>query len=264
MEGHTRSSCWKELEGWTAIATSIPGSNRFNVKRRYVLYLCPENDGQSVPTQKIRWSTDQEELIIDSCAAAHSWETISKALGLSLATVHHHGIRLFDEKHWRTRYEQRVTSSTHAQTRKPTAGRAWTTEHDDVAKQMRCAGDTWRKIAQSTWRTISQCRHRWLEWLDDGPLARMNRSREFHACGTVNTKLSAEQLERLGRMFTLGESTYDMALPFGLSLYGISRRRAVHQRSELLGCTLRQSRLPWSATEDQVLGSAVERCFEWR
>lgn len=42
----------REGHGWTAIAKSIPGSNRFNVKRRYVLYLCPENDGQRLPTQK--------------------------------------------------------------------------------------------------------------------------------------------------------------------------------------------------------------------
>lgn len=158
-----------------------------------------------------------------------------------------------------------MTSAIPAQTRKPTTGRAWTAADEDVVKKkMRCAGDIWRKIARSTGRSIFQCRHHWLEWLDDGPLARKNRSRGFHAYGTVYTTLSAEQLERFGRMSTSGESAYDMALAFGLSLYEISRRKAVYQRSELLGGTLRRIRSPWSAAKDHVLSSAVERRLSGR
>jgi len=242
---------------WKAIAEAIPERGKHNVLYRHRNFLRSVEEGRAPYPYRISYSTKQKELIVDSRASRETWQTISERLGLPLNTVYTHGIQLFKEERWRSRYLQRLDPTISA--RKPAYGKAWTAEEDELVRQMRCAGATWHKIAMTMGRTFVMVQNRWLEWLDDGPLARMNRSREVQARGTVNKPLTTDNRERLSRMIASGESSYNIALALELSISEVLRRKRDHRRSELLGNAPRPKKLRWSEAEDHVLRSAVER-----
>jgi len=182
------------------------------------------------------------------------WEKIGERLGVAGSTANAQGLKLFKEERWQILYRK---------LRGPTAiqrsghGRPFTREDDKQIITLRDQGVPW-EMSRITGRTLETLRLRWLEWLDDGPLATRNRWRRGEASYDQNKLVTQKQHELLECLMKQKISMYNMTLALDFVTLGqVKRLIAVHRRWAHHG-NAPVHRKRWSEREDQTLRSAIE------